>query len=65
MRFEQDVKLGLEIGLSSIGWTLVREDPATLETHILTRTASSGKTTYALGPRIFKAPENPWKKFPL
>ena len=59
MLLDENVVLGLDIGIASIGWALVRYDPDTNEPCILSRQNPDGEISYALGSRVFIAPEDP------
>ena len=58
MQVRDDVILGLDIGVGSLGWALLEEDLQTGEQRLLQRQTSQGETTYALGVRLFHVPEN-------
>ncbi|WP_297670996.1 type II CRISPR RNA-guided endonuclease Cas9 [uncultured Desulfovibrio sp.] len=58
MRLDENVILGLDIGIASIGWALLRDDPATGEQRLLSRQGADGEVRYALGSRVFSAPED-------
>lgn len=58
MQVHDDVILGLDIGVGSLGWALLEEDLQTGEQRLLQRQTPQGETTYALGVRLFHVPEN-------
>lgn len=58
MQVRDDVILGLDIGVGSLGWALLEEDLQTGEQRLLQRQTPQGETTYALGVRLFHVPEN-------
>ena len=58
MQVRDDVILGLDIGVGSLGWALLEEDLQTGEQRLLQRQAPQGETSYALGVRLFNVPEN-------
>lgn len=62
MQVRDDVILGLDIGVGSLGWALLEEDLQTGEQRLLQRQTPQGETTYALGVRLFHVPENPKTK---
>lgn len=58
MEMRENVILGLDIGIGSIGWALVEENPDTLEKRPLSRVFADGGTLDAWGVRAFNVPEN-------
>ena len=56
MQVHDDVILGLDIGVGSLGWALLEEDLQTGEQRLLQRQTPQGETTYALGVRLFHVP---------
>ena len=58
MKIDEKVVLGLDIGISSIGWALLQYNSAG-EPRLMTRDSGDGRTQYAIGSRIFSAPEDP------
>lgn len=58
MHVRDDVILGLDIGVGSLGWALLEEDPHTGEQRLLQRLTPQGDTLNGLGVRLFSVPEN-------
>ena len=58
MRIAENMVLGLDLGIGSIGWALIEEDPETLEKRILCKELPGGEMLYALGSRCINVPEN-------
>ena len=58
MQVRDDVILGLDIGVGSLGWALVEEDAGTGEQRLLQRMRTGGEVQYALGVRLFTVPED-------
>lgn len=61
MRLNENVVLGLDIGMGSVGWALV-ECLENGEMRLVTREGKNGEALQALGSRVVNIPENPKTK---
>lgn len=63
MKINENIILGLDIGVGSIGWALLETDPNTGEMHILNR-IRKGVLQNAIGSYVFPVPEEDKTKEP-
>ncbi|MEG2172539.1 MAG: type II CRISPR RNA-guided endonuclease Cas9 [Desulfovibrionaceae bacterium] len=59
MLVNENVILGLDIGIGSLGWALLEENPVTLEKRLLSQVLPSGEVQQACGVRLVSVPESP------
>lgn len=58
MQLKENVTLGLDVGIGSIGWALVETlDDGT--SRVVTKTGKDGAPMYAIGSRVVNVPEHP------
>jgi CRISPR-associated endonuclease Csn1 len=62
MSVNNNVVLGLDIGIGSIGWVLIEENQHDGSIQIVQRTLSSGEVLTAAGVRLVDVPEDPKTK---
>lgn len=61
MQLYDNITLGLDIGIASIGWILIRND-SDGTVRVVTRTLKNGKVIEAAGVRLVDVPEDPKTK---
>lgn len=61
LHIDEDVILGYDLGIGSVGWALLREFPDG-SLRVLEKKLPHGEVAFALGVRAFDVPENPKTK---